>query len=316
MKTKQKFLAMAAIALTFTACSSDNDNPANNDGKEYPISLSVGIGDLSVVTRAENTTLTSGDLGLYIESNGAKDTGGKYLCYNQKVSYSNNAWTLNPVLYWASDNAEISYVAYFPYKDLGSTPIYKKVIEWNVKDQATSTDTDYDKYDLLWKKSTATNTDNNAINITLDHVCSKLTVNVKRLGSEIDNNSVISEIKIGGMSPSGEFCFRVDGNGSNLGEWINLGSAENFAMKQLATATTGCKATYEAILIPQTALVSLIITLDNGYTYQLSIPSQEYQNGKHYTLNIQVGQDKVVLGTISQTPWENATDNPIDLTAQ
>ena len=44
MKKLHNILAVTAIALTFTACSSDNDNPANNDGKEYPISLSVGIG--------------------------------------------------------------------------------------------------------------------------------------------------------------------------------------------------------------------------------------------------------------------------------
>ena len=70
---KNNILAIAAIALTFTACSNDNDITTNNEGKDTPISLSVGVGELSVVTRAENTaTLTDGELGLYITKNGEK----------------------------------------------------------------------------------------------------------------------------------------------------------------------------------------------------------------------------------------------------
>ena len=117
MKKIHNILAVAAIALTFTACSSDNDTPADS-GKEYPISLSVGISDLSVVTRTENTTtpLTSGNLGLYITMNGEKTLEGKYLCNNAKFTYINSGWTCGTTYYWAADNATIDYVAYHPYQ--------------------------------------------------------------------------------------------------------------------------------------------------------------------------------------------------------
>ena len=36
--------------------------------------------------------------------------------------------------------------------------------------------------------------------------------------------------------------------------------------------------------------------------------------GKNYTITIQVGQDKVELGNITQTDWESVTGG--DLTAQ
>ena len=49
---KNNIIAIAAIALTFTACSNDNDFTTNNEGKDTPISLSVGVGELSVVTRS------------------------------------------------------------------------------------------------------------------------------------------------------------------------------------------------------------------------------------------------------------------------
>ena len=123
MKTINNILAIASIALSLTACSSDNESTSNNEGKEYPISLSVGIGDLSVVTRAESTTigsttpLTSGDLGLYIIKNGDKSVTDKYLCDNSKFTGSTaenvTTWS-GQTYYWASDDATIDYIAYMP----------------------------------------------------------------------------------------------------------------------------------------------------------------------------------------------------------
>ena len=149
MKKLHNILAVTAIALTFTACSSDNDNPANNDGKEYPISLSVGIGDLSVVTRAgsttigssENTptTLTSGSLGLFITRNGDKSVIGKYLCNNSNFVYRSSGWNCTTTYYWASDNATIDYIAYYPYQENSNViDTYYKTITWDVTNQAAT----------------------------------------------------------------------------------------------------------------------------------------------------------------------------------
>lgn len=321
MKTINNILAIASIALSLTACSSDNESTSNNEGKEYPISLSVGIGDLSVVTRAESTTigsttstpLTSGNLGLYIIKNGDKSGTGKYLCNNSKFigSTAENVTTWSgQTYYWASDNATIEYIAYMPYKDGGltknptSATDYEYKIDWNVASENAP--------DLLWQTATATNSaTNHSVDITLGHACSKLTVNVSKLGSEIvstDENPVtVSKIEINGMAAKGTFNF------TTAGEWSDLGVATSYAMKSAPT-TAGNKATYEAILIPQTAAATLMITLSNNATYQLTIPEQEYKMGTHYTITIQVGQDQVGLGGITQTAWDTVSGG--DLTAQ
>ena len=321
MKTINNILAIASIALSLTACSSDNESTSNNEGKEYPISLSVGIGDLSVVTRAESTTigsptptpLTSGDLGLYIIKNGDKSVTDKYLCDNSKFTGSTaenvTTWS-GQTYYWASDDATIDYIAYMPYKDDGleknsiSATAYEYKIDWNV-----STETNPD---LLWQTASATNSANDhSIAITLAHACSKLTVNVSKLGSEIvstgENPVTVSKIEINGMAATGTFNF------TTAGEWSDPGVATSYAMKSAST-TAGNKATYEAILIPQTAASTLMITLSNNATYQLSIPNQEYKMGTHYTITIQVGQDQVTLDGITQTNWETVTGG--NLTAQ
>ena len=323
MKKLHNILAVTAIALTFTACSSDNDNPANNDGKEYPISLSVGIGDLSVVTRAGSTQLTSGDLGLYIIKNGGKDLQGKYLCENSKFTGTTvdnvTTWS-GQTYYWATDDAEIEYIAYMPFKDNGlektsiSATENDYTIAWDVApatttgEGSTTITTDNTDPDLLWQTASAQNSaSNHSVAITLGHACSKLTVNVSKLGSEIESTTAVSKIEINGMAATGTFKFTA------AGEWSNLGVATTYAMKS-ATTATGNIATFDAILIPQTVAASLSITLSNGAVYQLAIPSQEYAMGKNYTITIQVGQDKVELGNITQTDWVSVTGG--DLTAQ
>lgn len=306
---KNNIIAIAAIALTFTACSNDNDITTNNEGKDTPISLSVGVGDLSVVTRAENTSLlTSGELGLYITRNGEKDVLGKYLCDNEKFTASTTAtgtsWTCNTTYYWAADDATIDYVAYHPYQ----SSITGNYISWNVTSQ------DSGNLDLLYQNaSNVANTDSHSIDITLGHVCSKLVVNVSKLGSEIASGT-ISSIKIAGLKAKGNFYLLADtNNGHGAGSWDPDVNPADIGMKSI-TANKGMNSTYEAILIPQTAPFTLTISLSNNSEYQLAVPSQTFAAGTCYTLTIQVGQDKVTIGNITQTPWQDVSGG--DLTAQ
>ena len=298
MNKLNNILAVAAIALTFTACSSDNDIPADN-GKEYPISLSVGISDLSVVTRAENTTtwLNSGELGLYITRNGEKTLQGKYLCNNAQFTYGSNGWSCTNTYYWAADNATIDYVAYYPYQ----STVTGNYISWNVTDQRNV------NRDLLYQKaSNVTNPTDHTIAITLRHVCSKLVVNVSKLGSEIAEGTTISSIKIGGLKPKGTFNL-TDGTWDSSKE-----TAADIEMAAFFTPNQGMKATCEAILIPQTAPFTLTIRLDDNSEYQLAVPSHTFAAGTCYTLTIQVGQDKVNLGNITQTPWSEVNGGSLN----
>ena len=314
---KNNIIAIAAIALTFTACSNDNDITTNNEGKDTPISLSVGVGELSVVTRAESgttTPLTTGALGLYITKNDDKNVIGKYLCNNAKftVSTSSSAttWTCNTTYYWASDNATINYFAYFPFKETEGTAATS--LPWDTSTQTGVGNEGYDPLDLLYVNGSATNTaSDHGINITLGHVCSKLIVNVSKLGSEVDPNATVSSIKLGGIYPKGDFNL----SGDNPGTWtVDENTTGDITMNKLGTQATGMNSTFESIIIPQTAAFSLTITLSNNTTYKMSIPSHNFNAGTCYTLTMQVGQDKVTLGNITQTPWQDVSGG--NLTAQ
>ena len=331
MKKLHNILAVAAIALTFTACSSDNESTSNNEGKEYPISLSVGIGDLSVVTRAgsttigssENTptTLTSGSLGLFITRNGDKSVIGKYLCNNSNFVYSSSGWNCTTTYYWASDNATIDYIAYYPYQsDNNVIETSNKTITWDVTNQAaTATGAQFPALDLLYQKkdnvsNNLTGDDAHKIAILLGHVCSKLTVKVSKLGSEIASGTTISDIKINNIDATGKFDL-------NAGTWSDNNNEQTSSISMVdvtpSTINDGDPIhVREAILIPQNLpSASLSITLNSGAVYQLALPtSQVFDMGKNYTITIQVGQDKVELGNITQTPWTEV--NGGNLTAQ
>ena len=304
---KNNIIAIAAIALTFTACSNDNDFTTNNEGKDTPISLSVGVGELSVVTRAESNTttpLTTGALGLYITKNGDKNIIDKYLCNNAQFTY-NNGWSCGTTYYWAADNATIDYVAYHPYQ----SSISGNFISWDVTNQSSG------NLDLLYQNaSNVANTVSHSIDITLGHVCSKLVVNVSKLGSEIAEGKTISSIKIGGLKAKGNFYLFADSNnGHDAGSWDPGINDADIEMKSI-TANAGMNSTYEAILIPQTAPFTLTIRLSDNSEYQLAVPSHAFAAGTCYTLTIQVGQDKVTIGNITQTPWQDVSGG--NLTAQ
>lgn len=304
MKLKNN-IVIAAIALSMTACSSDNEPTANTDGKEYPISLSVGIGDLSVVTRSTSTSTFSpdgGSMGFFILGNGSKTAfDEKYFCSNEKVTCSNGQWSFQDgkTHYWSSDNANISYIAYYPYiTNADSTNIVWNAYYNGYNENAVNAD----QYDLLWQRNpTAENSNSHSLNITLAHACSKLTVNVTRLGSEIAQGAQIDKISINGMKVKGTFNF----TGDNAGTWT-LSQEDRpapYPMKSI-THDNQLFAKYEAILIPQEAEMILGIEIHSSAAYQLTIPSQKYEKGTHYTITIQVGQDEVKLGNITQTPWE------------
>ena len=301
---KNNIIAIAAIALTFTACSNDNDFTTNNEGKDTPISLSVGVGELSVVTRAESNTttpLTTGALGLYITKNGDKNIIDKYLCNNAQFTY-NNGWSCGTTYYWAADNATIDYVAYHPYQ----SSISGNFISWDVTNQSSG------NLDLLYENATGVaNNDNHSIAITLGHVCSKLVVNVSKLGSEIASGTKITSIKIGGLKPKGTFSLTDKTWNSSNETAADIGMVKSTTS---TTTTSDIPATYEAILIPQTAPFTLTIRLSDNSEYQLAVPSHAFAAGTCYTLTIQVGQDKVTLGSITQTDWDPVPGG--DLTAQ
>ena len=75
----------------------------------------------------------------------------------------------------------------------------------------------------------------------------------------------------------------------------------------------------EVLVIPNSNCLSfpIVITTSIGRVFKTDISLFTVDNkldaGTQYTIKLQVGQDKVELGSISAAPWENETvDEPLE----
>lgn len=288
-----KLLYLSALAIMLASCSSD-DSPTPNNSIEHPISLaSVSLGSVTDFTRAgesdnvsSSTPITSGSLGFYITKNGDKETD-KYLCDNAKFTCENNTWTCDKTYYWASDDATIKYIAYYPYVEtVENSKDYGYNIPWDISNQDADA-----TLDLCYQSAEASNNTDHDIDIKLDHVCSKLIVNITKFGDEFgDTQPTVSGIKLGDLYTKGTYLLQYKDWASDKKE------AVEFSMKSVGNNT------FEAILIPQSAAVTLTVTV-NAEEYIMNLPRQAFDKGTQYTLNIQVGQDITKAGAITRTPW-------------
>jgi len=173
MKMMKKFLAFAAVATMFAACS-QNDELVLQD-KDTPIAIATaGVNDL-VASRAEPSPLTSGSLGLYVTGD---DLAGQYKATNLQWEYQ-DGWTNmgEQQLLFAGAGKQSAY-AYHPYADGAYS-------EGFTTDGAT---------DLLWWKSEST-LSAASFDIPFTHALSLLTINLKR-GTNVTED--ITGVTVGG----------------------------------------------------------------------------------------------------------------------
>ena len=143
MKTYQH-IALAALALSFAACTQEDDFTLEGNQKDTPLAIaSAGVAELT--TRATITTqnrtdyLTGGSIGVYVHST----TGDSYKGDNIKWTYRNGFWELDAetVVLFENNGEKQQIAAYYPYAE----PTEGKV-------QITLPEAygdDYDHYDYL-----------------------------------------------------------------------------------------------------------------------------------------------------------------------
>ena len=318
MKTN-KYLAMAA-ALILASCS--NNDPVVDETKDTPITIaSAGVAELS--TRAIDTILNTlvgedATLGLYVSHE-----QGKYKADHEKYvhNFSSREWEFD---LFGKDNEQMlfngnsfDWIAYSPYSitDGETTTNLHAATTFSVptdgkyaSDKSGSTyflvsTVDGSQYDLLWGKGTSTS---ETLELTLSHVLTKLTVNMS-LGSDIADGTTISSIKIGGSIPTG--TLNLTGATTAAGVVTipagNTVAAADITALQLGSPQETYVASYEALIIPQTAALKLTVKLSDDREFTKALSSHAFESGNHYRITLQVGQDNITLGDITASPWEN-----------
>lgn len=280
IKTKQFKITAALLALVLTvSCVMWNTTKVHAQELE--------INNTSVQTFAGSRAIENGklvgaadasvDIGIFV-TNGSAD---KYNATNVKWTNNGSGWTgANRILYeGVRSNQKIS--AYYPYVE-GST--------------GSVTVTASEQKD--WLVATATDLTSSVVELNMTHALTKLVINPSTFGSEVDNTS-IAKIEVGGMYASGDL--KISDN-----SWSNLSSAN---------ATLEMK-NNELLVIPMASCTSfdVVITMEDNrvFTTTVTCPNGRLEAGTQYNISLQVGQDKVTIGSITAMPWGYAAGGVLE----
>ena len=272
LKTKQFKITAFVLAVVLTlSCVFWNSTKVHAQELE--------INNTNVQTFAGSRALENGklfgavdapaEIGIFI-TDGSAD---KYNATNVKWTHDGTSWTADSSILFEGADSNQKISAYYPYTE-------------NVT-AGSVTVTALEQTD--WLVAPTTDLTSSNVNLNMTHALTKLVINPSTFGSEVDNTS-IAKIEVGGMYASGDLNI-ADNSWSNLSE---------------ANATLEMK-NNEVLVIPMASCASfdVVITMEDNrvFTTTVTCPDGKLEAGTQYNIKLQVGQDKVTLGSITAMPW-------------
>ena len=294
LKTKQFKITALVLAVVLTlSCVMWNSTKVH--------ALEIDGANVQTFNLDGSTTsnaLTNGSFSLFF--NCGTDDESKYVADCEMWTYTDGKWQFDATgsdteqLLWKGGNAEVSWVATYPFRGHQWSHLTGDHGGMDEKVPADQTDArDWSKFDILWDSGTAT--DKN-LDINFKHLYTKLQVNMA-YGSEVDAAQTVKSVTIGGTYLVRDFNYATKEWGRTRNDITDIQALG------LDAATDGYNATYEALIIPQTAAVKITVELSDGRVFATTLTEQAFESGSHYNINLQVGQDLVVLEGIAAAPW-------------
>ena len=288
MKTYQH-IALAALALSFAACTQEDDFTPQGNQKDAPLPIaSAGVAELTTRATINNDNLEGGSIGVYVSS----ETGGRYSGDNIKWTYNNGYWELDDetVVLFENNGEKQQIAAYYPYAE----PTAGKV-------QITLPEAygdDYDNYDYLYGEYAPLTS--NPATIKMKHLMAKVTVNLTT-GTDIDAGDGVKSVELVGVPCTADWTLpnvTLSNHGTNAD-----------------IALYGEGSTYCGYAIPNgAASLALRITTDSGRLFTLTAlldkttttdTVETLTSGTHYIISVKVGKDKVTIEQISTSDFDS-----------
>ena len=296
-----KYIALAALAFIFAACTQEEDFTPQGNQKDSPLAIaSAGVAELT--TRATITTqnstdyLTGGSIGVFVTSTTDND---RYSGNNIKWTYGNDGWKLEDatVVLFENNGEKQRIAAYYPYNEnLGTGNVYSISLPEAYSEDYEDFDYLYGQYDPL--------SSNPAI-IRLNHLMAKVTVNVQATGTEIGGDNVKS---ISLMNVPRSASWTVPTN--DLGD---LGTANQvIALYANDTNDDEVVDNYVGYALPDAATsLGIRVTMSSGRSFAAQAPIADgLAGGNHYLISMKLGKDAVTVGNITIGDWGTPESNP------
>ena len=307
---KHHFLAFAVAALSFTACTNE-DNISQDFLADTPIKLNVSVDEPTTRAGYSSTVLPEGfwlDVIHYLDSDhNVPDGTYTYQVWAKKVGDIWKTYKLDEnfgvtdeevTMLWANMNDQVEVMA------------YTKIQNFTIPTDQTS-DEQLKQADVLYMPPTWYTPTERSINVNLQHAMSKINLTIE-LGSEYefskeDVDLKIKDVKIDGSLVSDWFTLdglhHTEGNPQTITPFYT--GATPFS-KDANGVITKASATYEAILIPQTIA-------SGEFTVSFKVEGKLYEwaynkdltlaSNTAYTLKLIAGDDKVQPASFSVAAW-------------
>ena len=277
---KIRHFALAALAISMAACTSDNEN-MNTDG---PVAAKF-IADITPATRvnSEGTEWTEGDrIGV---------TGAGFTNVPYKREYG--MFVSDGTVIYFDDTETKTFNAYYPYQAEGGTVTV-----------STAADKQGTGIDFLFASGATGNTHNPTVSFTGDHAfhhrMSLIKFTFKPGDGLIFNETEPAGYTLEGLKHEGTFD-------TATGTTAVTAAANSPITMQLGGATAS-----QVIILPQEVTIPLDLSVSyNGQSYKATLKLPEtptanfYTAGYAYTYNITLNNNGIEVSEPTITPWKD-----------
>ena len=304
---KHHFLALAVAALSFTACSNE-DNISQDYLANTPIKLNVSVDEPTTRAGYSNAELPEGFWLFVTQDQENVNSKYNYQVYVKKDGDSWKTYKLDQET-WNITNEEVTML--WANMNNNDATIYaaNEMKENFSTTEDQSTENNFKGADFLFMPFTKVKPSTDGISVDFKHTMSKINLTIE-LGSEYeftkeDVDLKIKDVKIDGSEEKAVFYFSKHVN-TNSKTITPLYTGATPFSKDADGTITKASATYEAILIPQT------ITSGN-FTVSFKVDGKLYEwtynkdltldPSTAYTLKLIAGDDKVQPASFSVAAW-------------
>ena len=289
MKTKYYIFALAAMTMTLGSCSDSE----NTTGTEAPksITVSTSIGKMTrITTDAKGTqTFSEGDeISVYAWTGSAENipAAAGRVVNNAINKLTDKVWVATPQMLWKNNLDQHYFIGIYPTKNVDN--LTADTYTFNAENQAAS--------DLLVavnaKGLSYTKDAKDPVQLDFTHVMAKMVVNLSyknQWGGIPDVDKVVVSDVL------------TDASVNYLTKAV---TPAEIAKVDLELPATTANSKYTTILIPQSGIQKLTITIgDKDYVYDNGSPFS-FDSGKITTINLEVGRDEIILNDVKISDWE------------
>jgi putative lipoprotein len=274
MKTSNKYIVLAAMALTFAACTQEEDFTPQTDGDAVKINATIGKLQTRVAYEDDGATnFINGDE--ICVQNILRDTKNV-----ATYTFDGTTWTTTDALVWNGGTAESQFQAWYPAT--ASFDKFTLPTDQNSIEELPAADW------MTASTSAMVKPDDKTINLAFEHKLAKVTVQVTEFTSQFGDDPYLTAATIYSLCD----------------EYVTVNGGIKPVLGGNAATAIVCPGKYAA----GTNLMEVTISDDGRQTF-LNVPVNAFltdtglEAGKHYTFSLKVGKDAISITKVNVEPW-------------